>query len=166
MRSPRPGCGRRSGNPPGSRPGSRAQHAPPALTFGLPGKQMVKEVQAGCDLMRPQNTLADNPKILPVAHSSHPTGVFALVQRGGRPVPIPAINWQPVRMVTDEARRRAAALREVTAFASVFSPARSERAGSRRTRCPPPAAPWGRARPWSAPAGCWFRDKSVPAPRQ
>jgi hypothetical protein len=25
-----------------SRPGSQAPHAPPALTFGLPGKQMVK----------------------------------------------------------------------------------------------------------------------------
>jgi len=30
-----------------SRPGSQAPNAPPALTFGLPGKQMVKELQAG-----------------------------------------------------------------------------------------------------------------------
>jgi hypothetical protein len=29
-----------------SRPGSQAPHAPPALTFGLPGKQSVKQVQA------------------------------------------------------------------------------------------------------------------------
>src|SRR5213592_4819274 len=35
-----------------SRPGSQAPHAPPALTFGLPGKQRVKSVQAGCVLIR------------------------------------------------------------------------------------------------------------------
>jgi hypothetical protein len=35
-----------------SRPGSQAPHAPPALTFGLPGKQMVKQGLAGCVLMR------------------------------------------------------------------------------------------------------------------
>jgi hypothetical protein len=28
-----------------SRPGSQAPHAPPALTFGRPGKQKVKPVQ-------------------------------------------------------------------------------------------------------------------------
>src|SRR4051794_38243950 len=35
-----------------SRPGSQAPHAPPALTFGLPGKQTVKPARTGCDLMR------------------------------------------------------------------------------------------------------------------
>src|SRR6202012_1741118 len=35
-----------------SRPGSQAPHAPPALTFGLPGKQKVKPVQAGGFLIR------------------------------------------------------------------------------------------------------------------
>jgi hypothetical protein len=30
-----------------SRPGSQAPHAPPALTFGLPGKQSVKQLPAG-----------------------------------------------------------------------------------------------------------------------
>jgi hypothetical protein len=35
-----------------SRPGSQAPHAPPALTFGLPGKQKVNQVQAEGILMR------------------------------------------------------------------------------------------------------------------
>src|SRR5205823_8010313 len=35
-----------------SRPGSQAPHAPPALTFGLTGKQRVNWMQAGGDLMR------------------------------------------------------------------------------------------------------------------
>src|SRR5665213_3989184 len=33
-------------------PGSQAPHAPPALTFGLPGKQSVNQPQAGRILMR------------------------------------------------------------------------------------------------------------------
>jgi hypothetical protein len=40
-----------------SRPGSRAPHAPPALTFGLPGKQRVKQVRADGILTRLLNTL-------------------------------------------------------------------------------------------------------------
>jgi hypothetical protein len=40
-----------------SRPGSQAPHAPPALTFGLPGKQMVKPMQAGRVLMCSVSTL-------------------------------------------------------------------------------------------------------------
>ena len=35
-----------------SRPGSQAPHAPPALTFGLPGKQKVKSVRTGRVLIR------------------------------------------------------------------------------------------------------------------
>jgi hypothetical protein len=46
-----------------SRPGSQAPHAPPALTFGLPGKQKVNEVQAGRDLHRVLRTLLDNRNI-------------------------------------------------------------------------------------------------------
>jgi hypothetical protein len=34
-----------------SRPGSQAPHAPPALTFGLPGKQKVKPVGSWCVLI-------------------------------------------------------------------------------------------------------------------
>jgi hypothetical protein len=41
-----------------SRPGSQAPHAPPALTFGLPGKQKVKSVQAGRDLICLVRTLS------------------------------------------------------------------------------------------------------------
>jgi len=40
-----------------SRPGSQAPHAPPALTFGLPGKQRVKLQQAGGVLIRLPGTL-------------------------------------------------------------------------------------------------------------
>jgi hypothetical protein len=43
-----------------ARPGSQAPHAPPALTFGLPGKQRVKQVAAGCDLIRLLRTLPGN----------------------------------------------------------------------------------------------------------
>jgi hypothetical protein len=49
-----------------SRPGSQAPHAPPALTFGLPGKQRVKSVQAGCVLIRLVSTLPRNRKVLPM----------------------------------------------------------------------------------------------------
>jgi hypothetical protein len=61
-----PRCARRGGNPHGSRPGSQAPHAPPALTFGLPGKQMVKRVQAGRDLIRLQKSLLQNRKCLAI----------------------------------------------------------------------------------------------------
>jgi hypothetical protein len=43
-----------------SRPGSQAPHAPPALTFGLPGKQRVKSEQAGAVLIRLPGTLCHN----------------------------------------------------------------------------------------------------------
>jgi hypothetical protein len=46
-----------------SRPGSQAPHAPPALTFGLPGKQRVNRVQAGGNLIRLLNTLPGNRNI-------------------------------------------------------------------------------------------------------
>src|SRR3954464_9878107 len=49
-----------------SRPGSQAPHAPPALTFGLPGKQRVKSVQGGCVLIRLVSTLPGNRKVLPM----------------------------------------------------------------------------------------------------
>src|SRR4051812_27558271 len=61
-----PRCARRGGNPHGSRPGSQAPHAPPALTFGLPGKQMVKRVQAGRDFIRPWSSLPENRKFLAI----------------------------------------------------------------------------------------------------
>src|SRR5436190_9504536 len=54
-----------------SRPGSQAPHAPPALTFGLPGKQRVKSVQAGCVLIRPVSTLPRNRKVLPMNELDH-----------------------------------------------------------------------------------------------
>jgi hypothetical protein len=56
-------------------PGSQAPHAPPALTFGLPGKQKVNQVQDGCDLIRLVSTLRRNPEILPMerSRSSQPT---------------------------------------------------------------------------------------------
>jgi len=54
-----------------SRPGSQAPHAPPALTFGLPGKQRVKSVQAGCVLIRPVSTLPRNRKVLPMNEPDH-----------------------------------------------------------------------------------------------
>jgi hypothetical protein len=43
-----------------SRPGSQAPHAPPALTFGLPGKQRVKLERAGSVLIRLPGTLRHN----------------------------------------------------------------------------------------------------------
>jgi hypothetical protein len=43
-----------------SRPGSQAPHAPPALTFGLPGKQRVKPGEAGCVLTRYVSSLREN----------------------------------------------------------------------------------------------------------
>ncbi|MES2029829.1 MAG: hypothetical protein V4477_11700, partial [Pseudomonadota bacterium] len=46
-------------SPQSSRLGSQAQHAPPALTFGLPGKQSVKGMGAERDLMRLWKTLAE-----------------------------------------------------------------------------------------------------------
>jgi len=47
-----------------ARPGSQAPHAPPALTFGLPGKQRVNEIRAGRVLARFPSSLAGNVKIL------------------------------------------------------------------------------------------------------
>jgi hypothetical protein len=41
-----------------ARPGSQAPHAPPALTFGLPGKQSVKQGEDGRVLIHLLNTLA------------------------------------------------------------------------------------------------------------
>jgi hypothetical protein len=46
-----------------SRAGSQAPHAPPALTFGLPGKQRVKSVRGGCDLIRLVSTLPHIRKV-------------------------------------------------------------------------------------------------------
>jgi hypothetical protein len=43
-----------------SRPGSQAPHAPPALTFGLPGKQRVKVERAGGVLIRLLRSLPHN----------------------------------------------------------------------------------------------------------
>jgi hypothetical protein len=57
-----------------SRPGSQAPHAPPALTFGLPGKQRVKSVQAGCVLIRLVSTLPRNRKVLPMNEPDHSAG--------------------------------------------------------------------------------------------
>jgi hypothetical protein len=45
-----------------SRPGSQALHAPPALTFGLPGKQSVKSVRTGRFFNRPVRRLLQNVK--------------------------------------------------------------------------------------------------------
>jgi hypothetical protein len=42
------------------RPGSQAPHAPPALTFGLPGKQSVKPVRSGRVLISLVSTLPGN----------------------------------------------------------------------------------------------------------
>jgi hypothetical protein len=46
-----------------SRPGSQAPHAPPALTFGLTGKQTVKQALAGCVFIRPVRGLLRNRNI-------------------------------------------------------------------------------------------------------
>jgi hypothetical protein len=45
-----------------SRAGSQAPNAPPALTFGLPGKQKVKPTLTGRILMCPVNSLPQNIK--------------------------------------------------------------------------------------------------------
>jgi hypothetical protein len=45
-----------------SRAGSQAPNAPPALTFGLPGKQKVKPALTGRILMCPVNSLPQNIK--------------------------------------------------------------------------------------------------------
>jgi hypothetical protein len=55
-----------------SRPGSQAPPAPPALTFGLPGKQRVNRAEAGCDLMRPLSSLPQNRKVLPINAADRP----------------------------------------------------------------------------------------------
>jgi hypothetical protein len=69
-----------------SRPGSQAPNAPPALTFGLPGKQMVKVVGAGAVLVRVLNTLPGNPGILPkVKDFRSPTGRLIPDPRGSLP---------------------------------------------------------------------------------
>jgi hypothetical protein len=64
-----------------SRPGSQAPRAPPALTFGLPGKQSVNQVRAGCDLIRLLSNLPRNRKVLAIKELESPvfhgTGRFA-----------------------------------------------------------------------------------------
>jgi hypothetical protein len=42
-------------------PGNQAHAAPPPLTFGLPGKQMVKPVSSGPVLTRVLKRLRQNP---------------------------------------------------------------------------------------------------------
>jgi hypothetical protein len=59
-----PRCGGRIGNPQRLTPGSQAPHAPPALTFGLPGKQKVNQVQAGRVLIRLLSSLPEIRKFL------------------------------------------------------------------------------------------------------
>src|SRR3954447_25490451 len=86
-----------------SRPGSQAPHAPPALTFGLPGKQRVNRLQAGCDLTRLLNSLPANRNIFP-------NGTI-----GGGP----------------RSRRARTAAPETATCARVFPPARSGLAGNR-----------------------------------
>src|SRR5436190_20628860 len=67
-----------------SRPGSQAPHAPPALTFGLPGKQRVKSVQAGCVLIRLVSTLPRNRKVLPINAFGHSPPLSLGLPRSGR----------------------------------------------------------------------------------
>jgi hypothetical protein len=55
-----------------SRPGSQAPHAPPALTFGLPGKQRVNQGEAGRDLIRLLSSLPAIRKVLPIDEPGHP----------------------------------------------------------------------------------------------
>jgi hypothetical protein len=55
-----------------SRPGSQAPHAPPALTFGLPGKQSVKQVDKRRDLIRLLSSLPRNRKLLPIKQARKP----------------------------------------------------------------------------------------------
>jgi hypothetical protein len=62
-----------------SRPGSQAPHAPPALTFGLTGKQKVKSVGTGHDLIRLPSGL---PRIRKVPAVDHPQSA-ELAPQGG-----------------------------------------------------------------------------------
>jgi hypothetical protein len=55
---------RKAENRNSQRPGSQAPHAPPALTFGLPGKQSVKMVEVRAVLMCPMNALRRYCRIL------------------------------------------------------------------------------------------------------
>jgi hypothetical protein len=55
-----------------SRPGSQAPHAPPALTFGLPGKQSVNQGEAEHDLIHLLSSLPRNRKVLPMSEPGHP----------------------------------------------------------------------------------------------
>jgi hypothetical protein len=57
-----------------SRSGSQAPHAPPALTFGLPGKQRVNRVQTGDDLTRLLNSLPANRNIFTNGTICEPVG--------------------------------------------------------------------------------------------
>ena len=94
-----------------SRPGSQAPHAPPALTFGLPGKQRVNSVPAGNDLARLLSTLPDISKDLAIHQA------LAGQARPGLP---------------PSSVRRGATL------ACALPPGRSVLSGNRRTRCPQP----------------------------
>jgi hypothetical protein len=55
-----------------SRPGSQAPHAPPALTFGLPGKQSVNQGEARRDLIRLLSSLPVIRKVLPIDEAGDP----------------------------------------------------------------------------------------------
>jgi hypothetical protein len=55
-----------------SRPGSQAPHAPPALTFGLPGKQSVNRGEAEHDLIRLLSSLPRIRKVLPMNEATTP----------------------------------------------------------------------------------------------
>jgi hypothetical protein len=55
-----------------SRPGSQAPHAPPALTFGLPGKQKVKSRGTACVLIRRVNGLPQFREILSIGDAGFP----------------------------------------------------------------------------------------------
>ena len=65
-----------------SRPGSQAPHAPPALTFGLPGKQRVKSVRAGRVLIRLLSSL-------PQIRKDFSDGPTRAIRRSGLPRPRP-----------------------------------------------------------------------------
>ncbi|MDR6661371.1 hypothetical protein J2W51_003957 [Tardiphaga robiniae] len=66
---------RRHGVPAKLTPRQPSAHAPPALTFGLPGKQSVKGMGAERDLMRLWKTLAEvwpmRPRELRQLHGWH-----------------------------------------------------------------------------------------------
>ena len=74
-----------------SRPGSQAPHAPPALTFGLPGKQKVNPVRTGRVLIRPVRYLPDISQFYPF-HGPDSPGPFPAVcpERCLRPVRVAA----------------------------------------------------------------------------